>query len=553
MKFTVAILLLSSSFAFAQNYYYSFGKKNELHSLKNTREIKEFATVHYFSRTNGQKVGLMDTLIVSFRKGVNTLDILKNLNLKKVEELGAGMVLLKAKTSEDVLSACAKLFESGSVNFAEPNFIREMPKRATVSDPLYAKAWHLHNTTTTTGAHINVESAWDTTKGSGVKIAIFDDAVDSAHEDFNLEAQYNAITQSSDSSPDKSDDAHGTFVAGLALAKENNLGSTGVAPEATLLAIKGAVGLTSTDASTIRAFEWAKTKGADVMNNSWGGYNITQAVKTAIEDAANNGRNGKGMIIVFGHGNDKCSDSDPVCYKDGDTTTIGLGQLSNDESSLELVIAVGATNHENRRATYSNYGKYLDLSAPGGDGDNIFENIVGMVSTDISGDLGWSKTEYLNVFGETITGDSNPNYISEDPFQVGTSYASPVVAGVAALVIAANPNLTRAQIFDILQTTADKVGGYTYTNGRSNELGYGKVNAGAAVTRAVELKNTTISSTFDYGFNGLSTGWHLLGAVDNLGDIKSQYSLQSVYTYTNGQWNLNPTLILKGSGFWISK
>jgi len=552
MKLITSVLLFTLSIAFAQNYYYSFGKKNELQAQKSVRETKEFGTIHYFSKTNGQTVGLMDTLIVSFKKGVDTQTVINEYNLTKVESLGAGMILLKAKNSTDVLDACAKLFENGSVNFAEPNFIRKMPKRATVADPLYAKAWHLHNTSTTTGAHINVETAWNTTKGSGVKIAIFDDAVDSAHEDFNLEAQYNAVTQSSDSSPDKSDDAHGTFVAGLALAKENSLGSTGVAPEAALLAIKGAVGLTSTDASTIRAFEWAKTKGADVMNNSWGGYNITQAVKTAIEDAANNGRNGKGMVIVFGHGNDKCNDNDSICYKDGDTTTIGLGQLSNDESSLELVIAVGATNHDNKRASYSNYGKYLDLSAPGGDGDSIFENIVGMVSTDISGDLGWSKTEYLNIFGETITGDSNPNYISEDPFQVGTSYSSPVVAGVAALVIAANPNLTRAQIFDILQTTADKVGGYTYTNGRSSELGYGKVNAGAAVARAVELKSNA-TSTFDYGFNTLSTGWHLLGAVDSLGNIKSQYSLQSVYTYTNGKWNLNPTSISKGIGFWISK
>jgi len=202
-------------------------------------------------------------------------------------------------------------------------------------------------------------------------------------------------------------------VAGLALAKENSLGSTGVAPQATLLAIKGSVGLSATDASTIRAFEWAKSKCADVMNNSWGSYNITQAVKTAIEDAANNGRNG----------NDKCNDSDATCYKDGDTTTIVLGQLVNDESSLEVVIAVGATNHENKRASYSNYVKFLDICVPGGDGDNIFENIIGMMSTDISGDSGWSKSEYVNVYGETITG---------------------------------------AQVFDILQTTADKVGGYTY-------------------------------------------------------------------------------------------
>jgi len=558
MKFISSAFLITATILQAQNYYYSFGKKDELSSLKSIRLTKELGKISYFKRSNGQKVGVINTLVTSFKDSADKNSILKELKLTEVEELGAGMVLLKAKNSLAVLNACAKLYESGDVNFAEPNFVRDMPKRATVTDPLYSKAWHLHDTSTVTGAHINVETAWDTTKGSGIKIAVFDDAVDSAHEDFNVIAQYNAITGSLDSTPDKSDDAHGTFVAGLALAKENNLGSTGVAPEASLLAIKGAVGLSSTEAGTIRAFTWAKDQGADVMNNSWGGYNISQGIKTAIEDAANNGRNGKGMIIVFGHGNDACKDSDATCYKDGDKTTEGLGQLSNDESSLELVIAAGATNHLNKKATYSNYGKFLDLVAPGGDGesDDVLLSQVGMVSTDISGDLGWSKTEYVNIFGETITGDSNLNYISTDPFQVGTSYSSPVIAGVAALVIAANPDLTRAQIFSILQDTADKVGGYTYTNGRSNELGYGKVNAGVAVARAVELKSsstTSTSTTFDYGFSSMSSGWHLLGAVENLANVKSENNLQSVYTYSNGEWSINPTSISKGKGFWIFK
>jgi len=508
MKIMIAIL--TASILSAGDYYYSFGQKVQLQEIKNARS----GNTKFYLNAQSKRLGVNNTLIVSFKRNVD--ENLKKYNLEVVEDLQNGMLLVSTK--DDVLSVCSKLYESSDVHFAEPNFLRNRTKR--VADPLYPKAWHLHDTATIINAHISVEEAWKTTKGSGIKIAVFDDAVDSNHEDFSVVAQLNAVTNEANSLPDTSDDAHGTFVAGIAVAKENSLGSVGVAPEAQLLAIKGAVGATSTDAGTIRAFNWAKEQGAAVMNNSWGGYAISEPIRTAIEDAANNGRGGKGMVIVFGHGNDNCKDSDATCYKDGDKTTTGLGKLQNDESSLDFVLAVGATNQKNKRASYSNYGQYLDICAPGGDGDTI-EEPSGMVSTDISGDLGWSKTEYVNKYGESVTGDTSPNYISNDYSQVGTSYAAPVVAGVAALVISANPNLTRAEVFDVLQTTADKVGDYTYTNGRSYELGYGKVNAAKAVNRAVELLNTsttattTSSTTTTTATLNILPGWNLLSSPIN--------------------------------------
>lgn len=101
-------------------------------------------------------------------------------------------------------------------------------------------------------------------------------------------------------------------------------------------------------------------------------------MKTAIVDAANNGRDGKGMVITFGAGNDACQ-SGNLCYQDGDTSGDSLGYIKDDESAIEEVLAVGAINHVNERASYSNWGEYLDISAPGGDGDNV-DDAYGMVS-----------------------------------------------------------------------------------------------------------------------------------------------------------------------------
>ena len=108
------------------------------------------------------------------------------------------------------------------------------------------------------------------------------------------------------------------------------------------------------------------------------------------------------------------------------------------------VISVGATDQNDYKAPFSNYGSNLTIAAPG----------VGIYSTQL-----------------------NNTYNSSD----GTSFASPIVSGVVALMLSINPSMTPAQIKDALITTADKVGGYNYINGRSNELGYGRLNAYAAV------------------------------------------------------------------------
>jgi len=543
MKKSLFIPFILSSL-FADSYIYQNGQRVELVELKDKRS----ATIRYFKNSQTKReVGVSQNLLISFKDGVDEKAILNQYNLVKIEDLNSFTTLAKANSIDEAIEICNALVEADLVNFAHPDFLKKIEKRDNPTDEFFAKQWHLVDTPEVVGANVEVLEAWKYTKGSGVKVAIFDDAVDTEHEDLKagVVASLNVFDDSSDATAKISDNAHGTFVAGVAVARENGKGIVGVAPEASILAIKGATGDEATDSTTIKAFTWAKEQGVDVMNNSWGSYGVSDAVKSSIVDLATNGRDGKGVIIAFGSGNEGCSDKE-TC-KDADGEEMGL--LKYDEGSISEVLSVGATNHLNQRASYSNYGIYLDITAPGGDGDNITENNSGMVSTDISGEMGWSQ-------------EANNNYITNDINQVGTSYASPVVAGVSALILSANPDLTREQVFEILKTTSDKVGNYTYTDGKSNELGYGKINAKNAVLKAIELKGSstteptptpTSSTTFDYGFDSLQSGWHLLGAVEDLSNVQSQNSLESVWSFTDGSWSKNPTEIKEGKGFWIKK
>lgn len=556
------ILLSICTSLLCADYYYSEGKRVDIEPLNQQRTLESGDSIDYY-RLNGKRVGVSSTLIVSFKDGVDREEVYLTYNLKELDRLMPNTFLVEVSNKSSI-STSAKLYESGLVNYAHPNFFQNRERRAT--DTYFNLQWHLIDTEKVVGANINITEAWKITKGAGVKVAIFDDAVDTTHEDLKdgVVASYSAIDESIDATPKVSDNAHGTFIAGVIGARENGKGIVGVAPESSIVGMKGAVGEGVEDSTIIKAFQWAKNSNVDVMNNSWGGYNVSEGVKSAIVDCATNGRDGKGMIITFGHGNDGCNDKEQ-CKKDGEGEA--LGYIQNDESAIEEVLAIGATNHLNKRASYSNYGQYLDFVAPGGDGDEVdIDDKVGIVSIDISGEMGWSKTQYENGYGEVIEGDSDLNYITKDPSQVGTSYAAPIVAGVSALMISANPDLTREQIVKILKETSDKIGDYSYIDGKSYELGYGRVNATKALQRALELKTTSVVDTTNsevnssedsidsiYNFNSMTSGWHLLGAVENLENLKEKYNLKVIWSYDLDTWSKNPTSIEKAKGFWIYK
>ncbi len=351
-----------------------------------------------------------------------------------------GNVLLEVQDIDQALYLANVIRESGLVEFCHPDFYAEVTRSA---DPLYPEQFQMHNTgqtidgyTGTPDIDIDGPEAWAITTGSAsITVAVIDDGVE-AHED--LDAPVNGYTPlNGGNGAPVAGSAHGQSCAGIIVANHNNIGVRGVAPQSTLLTVNIFAGSeTATDIAN--GINWAVSNGADVLSNSWGYSSCTAnfAVLTnAINDATTNGRGGKGCVVVFASGNDYAS---CVSYP----------------ANLSSAIAVGAVTNQGVRSAYSNYGPALDLVAPS-------NGAAGVRTTDRMGSAGYNSTNYTSSFG-------------------GTSAACPVVSGVAALVLATDPNLTQSEVKNILYSTADDMG----PAGVDNEYANGRVNAHQAVLSA---------------------------------------------------------------------
>ena len=314
-------------------------------------------------------------------------------------------------------------------------------------------------------AHINLSTAWNTTKGKksnaeAIKVAIIDEGFEVSHPEIKdqIFATYNVMTGTTDvSNTSTSTFSHGTAVAGVIASKY-----LGVAPEAQLILINIDLlddyqsSSTLTEADLITAFQKAVDLGAQVINCSWGGGTVSGILSAKIQELKDNN-----ITVVFSAGNDSSN-------LDSDGTT--------DESELSSVIGVGASSVENDITSYSNYGSQIDLIAPAG--GNTTDGLIGILSLDLTGTNGINTSTQLGLV--------NYNY----SFVQGTSFSAPTVSGVVALLLAAKPTLTANEIRQILIDTADKVGtsnGADYSvNNFDVKRAYGKINAGNAVTEALK-------------------------------------------------------------------
>ncbi len=327
------------------------------------------------------------------------------------------------------------------------------------AEPYFKYAWHLDASNSILNskgykidehADINVTGAWGITMGAGVKVAVIDDGADVNHEDLgaNILIAYNADTGGKNI---QTKESHGNTCAGFIVAPINGKGIVGVSPESKMIAIKLE---DSSDSYTIRAFEYAKKHGAKVISCSWGSNNVSDAVVSELKSLYNSG-----VTVLFASGNE------------GSSLDV---QGTNDESEVEWVIGVGASGENNDVTSYSNYGKNIDIIAPGGD----TKESIGVLGLDDMGTSGYPDE----------TGLINNNYL----FANGTSFSTPITAGVVALMYAVNPNITPKQVKEILTSTATKVGQETSASyngqGFDKKRAYGKVNAGRAVVEAQRIK-----------------------------------------------------------------
>lgn len=247
---------------------------------------------------------------------------------------------------------------------------------------------------------------------------------------------------------------HGTSCAGIALAANNDVGIVGAAPNAGFIPIVLKLNFYS-PRQLRKALQFAMEAGADVISCSLGlpDKAINYGMYKAIHECATQGRNGKGCVICFAVGND---------YE-----FLRPGAIATHPD----IMAIGASTSEDSLAPYSNRTKNLSVVAPGG-----FENAIKMVTTDV---------------GELANGIPAGKGSLQTPFYrmnaAGTSFACPLVAGIAALVLEANPDLTAKEVKHIIQDTANKIGDIRDYDkkGHSAKYGYGRVNAANAVLKAM--------------------------------------------------------------------
>ncbi len=382
-------------------------------------------------------------ILVKFQSHVSLSGIqgsLRTEGLQPLEvSLRSGLVRVQVTPGQET-GTIDQLMGRGDVEFATYNYrVRAL---GAPDDPEFWQQWALQQAS---DRDIDAPEAWGIhTGGDYVTVAIIDTGVDIDHEDLqaniwinddeapgnSFDDDYNRYVDDvqgydfyhNDSDPDD-DNSHGTHVAGIAAARGNNgQGIAGVSWQAKIMPLKvlDAGGNGTTD-KVVEAIYYAADNGAQIINMSFGGDCLGgwPHVEEAVNYAAL-----KGVLLVAAAGNNHLSSL--LC-----------------PAALDHVMAVGATNANDERAYYSNYGPGLDVVAPGGD---------------------WSNRIY-----STIPGTYG--------YKHGTSMATPYVAGLAALIRSLAPSLTSNQVRDIIQTTADDLG----PAGWDQDFGYGRINAWQAL------------------------------------------------------------------------
>ena len=371
--------------------------------------------------------GEFNSIVLDFREDIPAAEIDKEVKLlaskynlapRLNSEFSQVDNVYIAKGDRKTIAQLKKAGVGKFTEFIEPNYIYnnfEVP-----NDPDYGKQWNLRS--------INIESAWDETKGSGVTVAVIDTGISPIPDlkDTKFVKGYDFVNDKIEAYDDA---GHGTHVAGtIAQSTNNNYGVAGIAYEASLMPLKvlGASG-GGTVADIAEAIRYAADNQADVINMSLGGAGESQLMEDAINYA-----HSKGVLIIAAAGNsNQNSASYPARYPH--------------------VVGVAALDLVGIKAPYSNFGAGVDIAAPGG-------------------------SETGKILQETINPETGESIF--EGYQ-GTSMAAPHVAGVAALVKAAGIK-EPDEILNVLKQSSRAV-----KEDPLNHFGAGHLDAAAAVKLAV--------------------------------------------------------------------
>lgn len=348
-------------------------------------------------------------------------------NIKGMEVLASQVnekkpiVTVEVPDGKKVDSYIKELESRDDVEYAEPDHIIKLDH--TPNDTYFDYQWH-HET-------IESESSWDQSKGSSsIVVAVIDNGIDLNHSDLKnrIVSPYDTVN---DSSTTLTAGDHGTHVAGIiGSSMDNYLGTAGVAPNTSIMPIDAFYGESAYTSDVIDAVYYAVNNGADIINMSLGSSSYSSSFDYAVQYAYQSG-----VVVIAAAGNSATSTMHyPAAYNN--------------------VIAVGSTDEYDSLSYFSNYGYWVDITAPG---SNIYSTVP------------------YSSYG----------------YKSGTSMASPVVAGVAALVLAEEPSLSNSEVAQRLYDSADYVGSSYY-------YGYGRVNARKALGIADKIASPTVYSVYDY-------------------------------------------------------
>ncbi|MEX1049699.1 MAG: S8 family serine peptidase [Akkermansiaceae bacterium] len=397
-----------------------------------------------------------------------------------IPALDVRVVRVPAKAAEQLINA---LKRNKDVEYVEPDHVATAIGVA--NDPYFTggNQWYL--------SKIEAPAAWETSVGSSsVIVAVVDSGVSGSHPDIagKVLQGYDFVNNDTDASDDN---GHGTAVAGITAASSNNsLGMASVSWNSAILPVKvlGANG-SGSYSGMANGITWAADNGARIINLSLGGTSSSRTLQNAVNYAWN-----RNIILVAAAGNN------------GNSTAFYPAACNN-------VVAVSATDSSDRRPSWSNYGSYVDIAAPG----------VSVLTLQNS-----SSYAYWN----------------------GTSFSSPVAAGVVALMAAANSGLSNAAVVDALLKNSDDIGAAGY----DVYYGHGRVNARravAAVTTSVPGDTTAPSVAITSPADGATLAGTLnvsLSASDNVGVTKVELYIggvlhgQSTSATASFSWNTTNSL-----------
>ncbi len=343
---------------------------------------------------------------------------------KELEALGArvvrplmrsiGLWLIEDIGGADGLALASRLSSaqarSRGVTAAEPDLHFRLKSAAgpvTPNDPRFGGQWYFDK--------LGMPEAWGLSQGlSSTRVVVVDSGCDLAHPDLATKWGPGKDVVDGDDDPSfdltQSGAAHGTSVAGIIAAETNNgEGIAGGCPECQMHCVRLLADAPLPTSASVAAFDFALQVDAAVVSNSWGyvgAIPVPAVLAAAVKNVFQNGRGGKGALVIFAAGNDDRE------------------ILDNELHALPEVFNVGAVNNFDESTPFTNFGASLDLVAP-----------TGTLTTDISGLGGDDPGDYTTNFG-------------------GTSSSCPVVAGIAGLLVSAAPDKTAAELYQVMIDTA---------------------------------------------------------------------------------------------------